>query len=70
MDLLFVHFATRSLVLRLIDCFSLVVDRSLLFGHSVLFSFLSLYYVLYISTTIQIEHFQTGPERSLHSAVQ
>ena len=39
LDLLFVHFVIRSLVLRLFKCFPFIIDCCPLFGH---FGFLSI----------------------------
>ena len=39
LDLLFVHFVIRSLLLRLFECFPLVVDCCPVFGYSVFFTF-------------------------------
>ena len=67
LDFLFVHFVICSLVFHLFKCFPLIVDRCLLFGHLVFFTFYkSIWCTLYISTTIQIDCFHTGPERPLH----
>jgi len=66
-----VHFVICSLVLRLFGFFPHVVDCCPLFGYSVFFTFDKSSITLFIFLPLyKIDRIHTGPELSLHSAVQ